>query len=411
MNLTRSSGILLHPTSLPSGRIGDDAYRFVDWLERAGQSWWQVLPLSPPDETGSPYASPSAFAGWNGLLADPDAPVSSAELEDFVARHPFWIGHWARHVRDSGGGDSAVADQVRFLREWSALKNYANERGVRLLGDMPIYVAAGSADHVAFPELFRTGVAAGVPPDDFSRNGQLWGNPIYDWHAMRQSGFRWWIERLRRTLELVDLTRIDHFRGFVAYWEVPAGRKTARVGRWVRAPGRDLFAALHEALGDLPVVAEDLGVITPPVERLRDEFGFPGMLVIQWGFYAQSSPHALENHEEHRIVYTGTHDSDTFLGWVDTIGPPQRRRLRAELERTGFADDDLHWSAIRYTMSSPAVVSIAPVQDVLGLDNSARMNRPGTSEGNWSWRLAPGQLTDALADRLRAATEEAGRLP
>ena len=406
MNLTRSSGILLHPTSLPGGRLGEEAYAFVDWLERAGQSWWQILPLAPPDDTGSPYASPSAFAGWKGLLAEPDAPVSNDELERYVAEHPYWIAHWAAFA----GGD-AIADQVRFDREWKALRAYAAGRGVRLIGDLPIYVANDGADHRAFPELFRHDAIAGVPPDDFSRNGQLWGNPIYDWTAMRQAGFRWWIERLRRTFELVDLTRIDHFRGFVAYWEVQKGRKTARVGRWVRAPGRELFEAARAALGELPVIAEDLGVITPPVERLRDDFGFPGMLVVQWGFYSATSVHALPNHVENRVVYTGTHDSDTLVGWYEnTAKAPQRKRLHEELERAGFAGDDLHWGAIRYTMSSPAVLSIVPAQDLLGLGNDARMNRPGTVEGNWSWRLARGQLDGALADRVRAATEEANRI-
>ena len=406
MNLERASGILLHPTSLASGRIDDDAFRFVDWLARAGQSWWQILPLNPPDDLGSPYASPSAFAGWPGLLADPDAPVSADEIERFAAEHPFWIAHWAAYA-----GANAIADQVRFQREWGELKRYANQRGVRLIGDLPIYVANGGADHVAFPELFRRGVLAGVPPDDFSRNGQLWGNPIYDWQAMRQAGFRWWTERMRRTFELVDLTRIDHFRGFVAYWEVKEGRKTARNGRWVRAPGRELFEAMSNALGDLPVIAEDLGVITPPVERLRDEFGFPGMVVIHWGFEGPKSPHALRNHVENRVVYTGTHDSDTLVGWWKLKPRDKRAHVLAELERAGFAGDDLHWAVIRYTMSSRAALSIAPMQDVLGLGNDARMNRPGTAEGNWRWRLEEGQLTDELAARLRAAAAEANRLP
>ncbi len=212
MKLRRSCGILLHPTSLPGGRLGAEAYRFVDWLAAAGQSWWQVLPLGPPDEVGSPYKSPSAFAGWPGLLAEPDAPVSTAERNDFVARQAFWIGDWAEFA----GGD-AIADQVRFEREWRRLRVYAAEHGVRLIGDLPIYVAPGSADHLSHPELFQERFVAGVPPDAFTADGQLWGNPLYDWRALRAQGFRWWVERFRRTFELVDLTRLDHFRAFVAY--------------------------------------------------------------------------------------------------------------------------------------------------------------------------------------------------
>ena len=221
--LARSSGVLLHVTSLPDGRLGREAYRFVDWLAAAGQSWWQVLPLGPPDRYGSPYKARSAFAAWPGLLAEPRAPVSSAELIDFRERNGWWIEDWERFSR----GD-AVADQVRFEREWSALQSYALERGVRLLGDIAIYVAPGSADHRAHPELFQEGLVAGAPPDVYSDTGQLWGNPLYEWPAVSRRRYRWWVQRLRRTLELFDLARIDHFRGFVAYWAVPAGARTAR---------------------------------------------------------------------------------------------------------------------------------------------------------------------------------------
>ena len=237
----RSSGVLLHPTSLPGGRLGDEAYRFVDWLHAAGQSWWQILPLGPPDEHGSPYRSASAFACWPGLLADPDAEVTEAEAEDFVARHPFWTGSWAAFA-----GEGALADQVRFEREWSALRAYARKKKVSLLGDVPIYVAPGSADHLADPELFLDDAVAGVPPDEWSDTGQLWNNPLYDWHAMRTTGYRWWIERFRRTFQLVDAARIDHFRGFVAFWAVPHGAETALEGVWRRGPGA---RALRHRLG------------------------------------------------------------------------------------------------------------------------------------------------------------------
>jgi 4-alpha-glucanotransferase len=390
MKLPRSSGVLLHPTSLPGGRLGEEAYRFVDWLEAAGQSWWQVLPLGPPDRFGSPYVAASAFAAWSGLLAEPRAPVSAAEIEEFVARHPFWTGDWAAF-----GG--ALADQVRFEREWGALRRYAAARGVHVIGDVPIYVAAASADHVRHPELFQDGFVAGVPPDAFSSNGQLWGNPLYDWPVHRATEFRWWVERVRRTLELVDVARIDHFRGLVAYWAVPAGHKTARHGRWWRAPGRELLLAVRRGLGGLPLIAEDLGVITPAVERLRDEFGLPGMAVLHWAF-ARWSPHALGNHRENQVVYTGTHDNDTTVGWFRSL--PRR-----EQARTGLDPREPHWSLIELALSSRAAVAIVPAQDLLGLGSEARMNTPGRREGNWRWRLRRGQLTGEHAARLRELTE------
>jgi 4-alpha-glucanotransferase len=398
VNLSRSSGILLHPTSLTDGRLGERAYAFVDWLAAAGQSWWQVLPLGPPDEVGSPYRSASAFAGWRGLLADPTARVEPEELEAFVEREAYWIRDWAAFA----GGD-AIADQVRFAREWDALRAYARQRGVRLIGDLPIYVAPGSADHVSHPGLFLTDVVAGVPPDEFTTDGQLWGNPLYDWPALRRQDFRWWIERFRRTFDLVDLTRADHFRGFVAYWAVPADAATARSGRWRPGPGRELFDAIRAELGDLPMIAEDLGVITPAVERLREELELPGMHVMQWAFTDDaSSPHRLENHRENGVVYTGTHDNDTAAGWWSSLRP-------AERASTGLDPTDPAWSLIELAYSSVARLAIIPIQDVLGLGSDARMNTPGIETGNWSWRLEPGAADDELAARLREAAERAGR--
>jgi 4-alpha-glucanotransferase len=391
MKLDRTSGILLHPTSLPSGRLDADAYGFVDWLAAAGQSWWQVLPLGPPDRYGTPYRAASAFAAWPGLLAGPDAPVTAGELESFVARHPFWAGHWAAFV-----GAGALADQVRFEREWCALRRYAAERGVRLIGDVPIYVADNGADRAAWPELFAAGEVAGAPPDALSASGQAWGNPLYDWRALRSLGYRWWIERFRRVLELVDVVRVDHFRGFVAYWAVPEGSETATNGRWRPGPGAAPFVAAEAVLGPLPVIAENLGVITPPVERLRRSLGFPGMVVLLWAFGgARDNPHRLENHEERQVVYTGTHDTDTVVGWN------QKTRT--------LVDPEPHWRVIELAMTSRAALAIVQAQDVLGLGSEARMNQPGRPRGNWRWRLEPGALTPELAARLREATERGGR--
>jgi 4-alpha-glucanotransferase len=269
------------------------------------------------------------------------------------------------------------------------LRAYAAERGVRLIGDLPIYVAPGSADHRSHPELFQQGVVAGVPPDAFTSSGQLWGNPIYDWSALRATRYRWWIERFRRAFELVDVARVDHFRAFVAYWAVPTRHKTARRGEWRRGPGRELFDAVSDELGELPLIAEDLGVITRAVERLREALRLPGMHVLQWAFSGdRRNPHAPANHRENGVVYTGTHDNDTAAA---------------------FLGRGRHWELIEQALSSRARLAIVPLQDVLGLGSEARMNIPGRATGNWSWRVRRGQLTGELADRLRAATRAAAR--
>jgi 4-alpha-glucanotransferase len=398
MRLPRSSGVLLHPTSLPGRRLDEEAYRFVDWLAAAGQTWWQVLPLGPPDEHGSPYKARSAFAGSPELLARPDAPVGEDESAAFRAREAFWIADWERHA-----GPGSVEAQVRFEREWQALRAHAAARGVRIFGDLPLYVAEGSADHAAHPEIFQRGVVAGVPPDDFSADGQLWGNPLYDWPALRRRGYEWWIERFRRTVALVHLARVDHFRGFVAYWAVPADARTARPGRWRRGPGAAPFRAAERELGPLPLVAEDLGVVTPPVVRLRDELGMPGMVIAQFAFEGDSrSPHRPENHPEHAVVYTGTHDHDTAAGWWRSLSERER-------SRTGLPGREPHWELVEVALASRARVAILPVQDLLGLGSEARMNTPGRAGGNWRWRLEPGVLTPELARRLRAACAQAGR--
>jgi 4-alpha-glucanotransferase len=404
MDLPRSSGVQLHPTSLPSGRLGEDAFAFVEWLASAGQTWWQMLPLGPPDRHGSPYKSASAFAAWNGLLADPGAAVSDDEVEAFRARHGFWVADWERHA----GGRDAVADQVRFDREWGELRRYGAERGVRLIGDVPIYVAPGSADHEAHPDLFLEGLQAGVPPDAFSDDGQLWGNPIYDWPAMRRRRYGWWTERFRRTFELFDVARIDHFRAFVAYWAVPADAQDARGGRWRRGPGRSVFDAAARELGELALIAENLGVITEPVERLRRELGLPGMVVLQFAFDPDDpgGPHRPENHTEDSVVYTGTHDSDTLRGWWDSLEAPRR----AEALANGVREEDPEWSLVELAWGSPGRLAMLQVQDVLGLGSEARMNMPGTKGNSWKWRMAPGALTAEHAARLREITREAGRL-
>ncbi len=385
MWLTRSLGISLHPTSLPGGRLGLEALAFVDWLATAGARWWQVLPLNPPDEHGSPYASPSAFACWPGLLADPDARVEPSEALAFARSHSYWVDDWV-----ACAGADTLADQVRFGREWSALRRYAAERGVRIIGDIPIYVAARGCDHATHPELFLSDTfVAGAPPDPLNDDGQKWGNPLYDWEAMARDGYRWWVERMRRSLELADALRIDHFRGFAGYWAVPAVGATARDGHWEKGPGAAVFRAVERELGPLPVIVEDLGVITPDVVELREELGFPGMAVLVWAFGGtKDNPHRLANHRENQVVYTSTHDTDTLAGCLP---------------------DEEPWPLIELALSSRAALAVVPAQDVLGLGSEARMNRPGVIGGNWTWQLEPGQLGPEDAARLRSAAEAAGR--
>jgi 4-alpha-glucanotransferase len=406
LSTSRSSGVQLHLTSLPGGRLGPEARRFVDWLADAGQSWWQMLPLGPPDRYGSPYKASSAFAAWNGFLEDPEAEVTPEEIDAFVSRHEFWARSLPKRM---------WADQVRFEREWGALRRYAAERGVGLIGDVPIYVAPGGYDQKAWPELFVDGVVAGVPPDAFTAAGQRWGNPIYDWPALQRRGYRWWVERFRRVFELYDIARIDHFRGFVAYWAVPAEDRDARGGTWRRGPGRAVFDAARRELGwnDFGgFIAEDLGVITPPVTELRRSLGYPGMVVLQFAFDPEDprGPHRLENHRSDVVAYTGTHDTDTLAGWWSSLEAPRRREAEAAVRAAGIEDRSMDWALIRLWMSSVAPLVMLQVQDVLGLGSEARMNLPGTAGGAWKFQLRKGQLTKRHAARLRAATEEAGRL-
>ena len=403
----RRSGVLLHVASLPGGRLGPEAFRFVDWLAAAGQSWWQVLPLTPPDRHGSPYSSRSAFAAWPGMLARPRAPVAASRAADFRERNAYWIGDWARVA-----GRDAVADQVRFEREWGSLRDHATDRGVRIMGDLPFYVAPRAADVRAHPGLFRRDAVTGVPPDAFTTDGQLWGNPPYDWPAMRREGHRWWIERLRRSRDLVDCARIDHFRAFVAWWGVPPGSRTARSGRWHPGPKGEVVEAARAALGPLALVAEDLGVITAPVRRLIDGLGLPGMRVLQFAFAGgRRNPHRPENHPRRAIAYSGTHDNDTAAGWWAAAGPRERRAATEAAAALGIREDDPSRLMVRMALASPAGLAIVPAQDLLGLGSGARLNTPGTSRGNWRWRLSRGQLMADLAAWLRERTEAAGRLP
>ena len=510
MSFSRTSGILLHPTSLPGrygvGDLGSEAYKFVDWLEAAGQHLWQVLPLGPTGYGDSPYQCFSAFAG-NTLLVDPDALVrrgllAPADLDgapdfpegraDYGGAHAFkdallrrafenfrarpadaataaefdafkrdaaaWLDDYALYRslkrehdevawtewapalvrRDPAALAAArarLAEQIEevkfkqylFFGQWKALKHYANERGIQIIGDIPIFVAHDSADVWASPENFlleedgRPAVVAGVPPDYFSKTGQLWGNPLYDWERMRADGFRWWVARARAMLALVDIIRIDHFRGFAAYWEIPGGDPTAERGRWVEAPGRELFESIKRELDRLPIIAEDLGFITPDVVELRDRFDFPGMRILQFGFSTDTTNKDLpHNYVRNTVVYTGTHDNDTAAGWFNsdpaTAGSVRSAAQVEKEKQTALAylrsdGTEVHWDFIRAVLASAGDTALVPLQDVLGLGSEARMNIPATTSGNWSWRLREGELTPAHAARLRRLSELYGRHP
>jgi 4-alpha-glucanotransferase len=382
-------------------------------------------------------------------------PELTPRLEDFSRQHFAWLDDYAlfRALKDEHGGvawhnwpadlvnrrPAALEDallrlageigaqkfyQFLFFRQWSALKSYCAQRGIQLVGDIPIFVAHDSADVWTNPRQFKLNddgsptVVAGVPPDYFSTTGQLWGNPLYNWEQMRANGFSWWIKRVKAALEMLDIARIDHFRGFAACWEIPGGDQTAERGRWVEAPGRELFTAIRNALGQVPIIAEDLGVITPEVESLRDDFSFPGMRILQFAFSSDTKnidlPH---NYHKNVVVYTGTHDNDTAVGWFKSVAGEGSTRDAAQIERERkfcleYLDTDgaeIHWDFIRAALASVANTAIVPLQDLLGLGTDARMNLPNSTEGNWSWRFESGALSSKLAARLKKLTELYGR--
>jgi 4-alpha-glucanotransferase len=332
--------------------------------------------------------------------------------EGIARRRPESMTEYSQHL------GSAVEEQKylqwQFFRQWKDIKHYANMNGIEIIGDLPIFVAYDSADVWANPHLFhldergRPTVVAGVPPDYFSETGQLWGNPLYNWEAIAYHDYSWWIDRLRCSLELYDIIRVDHFRGFEAYWEVPATEKTAQHGRWARGPGAALFNALIDTLGPLPIIAEDLGVITPDVEALRDRFAFPGMKILQFAFGSgPSNPYLPHNHVREAVVYTGTHDNDTTAGWFGELPAKEKKQILDYLNTDG---KNISWDLIRTAMSSVAAISIIPLQDVLVLGKSARMNVPGTPAGNWSWRFTSESLSEVHSARLHHMTEIYGRL-
>lgn len=487
LKLTKSSGILLHPTSFPStygiGELGEEAYAFIDFLVNSGQKLWQILPLNPPGFGESPYQAYSAFASnpllisidrliaeglliYDDLYPRPDFPddevdypsVSeykydlfkkaysrfkaiprSDKYKDYIQRNFFWLhdysffmalreyfkqqpwNKWEKGIMNRekeaiGHYENLLADKIEyqyFLQfivnvQWTEIKNYAREKEITIIGDLPIFVSYDSADTWVNPHLFELDEAgyitkmAGVPPDYFSETGQLWGNPHYRWDKMEEDGYFWWRQRINTLLEIVDVVRLDHFRGFEAYWEIPGDAETAVNGRWVKGPGNKLFSVLKENLGELPLIAEDLGYITPEVKELKDAFDFPGMKVLQF----ISEENILQNpDDEDTIYYTGTHDNDTLLGWYKKVVSSGLRRNEEDIKK-----DKICWEFIKLLLKSKCRWTIFPLQDILCLDSWARMNVPGTVGGrNWRWRYEKGSLTSALEERLLKLTEENGR--
>ena len=498
MNMPRSSGILLHPTSLPEtpgiGTIGQQAYKFIDWLKLSNQTLWQILPVGPTGYGDSPYASFSTFAG-NPLLIDLDMLkeknwLSSEEItppdyiktsgyvdfgsvvwwkkpllriaaknflfntnnthrneyeafkndnslwldnyatfmsikeyydkkakaenrfgamwnnywpQELALHEPITISKWqAKHVTEI---EIIKVIQYFFFSQWNALKAYANNKGISIIGDIPIFVAADSADVWANQNLFQLDnkghakVVAGVPPDYFSSTGQLWGNPLYNWDAMKTDNYKWWITRIKKMLSIVDYIRIDHFRGFESYWAIPAGAPTAENGKWLAGPGHSLFNTIKQELGDIPIIAEDLGIITKQVEKLRDDFNLPGMRVLQFAFDVNeagkngfTNPFLPHMYNQNCIVYTGTHDNQTLQGWIDEAKPEEialiKRYLSAAIPNLSFTNKQICNSLISKAFMSTANFCVIPLQDIFNISKEGRINTPSTTGGiNWQWRM------------------------
>jgi len=477
----RRAGVLLHPTSLPGDRehgdLGRNSRRFIDFLQSAGLSVWQMLPLGPTHTDGSPYQCLSVHAGNPALISLHDlsdagwlpakiashlplhaclqqarsgfektaSPAEKKAYAVFKTAQAVWLDdyalyqairaaqdgqawfHWPVALRDRDPAalvdvakvqaqaiDQVCFEQYLFFIQWSVLRDYAHQRGVMLFGDIPIYVAHDSADVWAHRELFTIDsageleVVAGVPPDYFSATGQRWGNPLYHWNRMAEQGYSWWLQRFTTQFALFDIVRIDHFRGFEKFWEIPAQAETAVDGRWVEGPGAALFERLQQHFGGLPVVAEDLGIITPEVDALRLQFDFPGMKILQFAFDGgEDNPYLPENHEALSVVYTGTHDNDTTLGWYSSLDDAAREKVKAHMPEDS---PEMPWALIRTALESTSVLAIIPMQDLLGLGNDARMNMPGTAEGNWSWRFSWDMVSAGLARSILTQNQRAARI-
>lgn len=491
----RAGGILLPVSSIPSkygiGTFSKEAYEFVDFLAKAGQTYWQILPLGPTGYGDSPYQSFSTFAGnpyyidleqltRAGYLTEEDCEgcdygsneeyvdyekiynsrfkilykafvnskiESSSEFKDFVRKNEAWLSDYALYmaIKDSLGGISwaqwdediktrkssalekykkELKEQILFYEfqqflfksQWTKLKEYANEKGILIIGDIPIYVAFDSADTWANPSLFQLDESctpigvAGCPPDAFSATGQLWGNPLYRWEYHKKTGYEWWMRRISYCYELYDVVRIDHFRGFDEYYSIPYGNPTAEFGKWEKGPGYDLFKVMKEKLGNKPVIAEDLGFLTPSVLKLVKKTGYPGMKILQFAFDSrEESDYLPHNYTSNSVVYTGTHDNDTTLGWLNAIGRKDKSFAKRYLNIK--SNKDIEWEFIRAALSCVSETAIIPMQDYLGLGSEARINIPSTLGNNWKWRMVKGSLTEELAEKIYKMSKMYGRIP
>ena len=490
----RRSGVLLPITSIPSkygiGGFSKECYEFVDFLERAGQSLWQILPLGPTGYGDSPYQSFSAYAG-NPYFIDLEKLIEAGWLtkedcgdeilsgdgqryvdyekiyhtrfkilrkayensgihnhmafQKFCEKNAYWLDDYALYmaVKNTFGGKSFnewdedirfrkpsamrryredYAEEIGFIRfqqylfdeQWHALRTYAAEKGIKIIGDIPIYAAYDSADVWGAPELFQLDenllpvAVAGCPPDAFSATGQLWGNPLYRWDYHKETGYDWWMKRIARCYELYDILRIDHFRGFDEYYSIPYGNPTAQFGHWEKGPGYEIFQVMKKTLGKREVIAEDLGLLTPSVVRLVKKSGYPGMKVLLFAFNAGDDSEYLPHHyDKNAVVYTGTHDNDTIEGWLKRA---KRADVSFAMKYLGVKrKKDIRFGMIRAAISSAADTAVIPIQDYLGLDNSARMNLPSTLGDNWKWRLLPGELSEKLAEQMAGLTALYGR--
>ncbi len=489
----RSSGILMHITSLPSpygiGTFGKEAYKFVDFLIKSNQSYWQILPIGPTSIGDSPYQSFSTFAGnpyfidfdilkEEGLLKEEDyknvdfgdnplkvdyekifnhkMPILrkafnnskdkyKEEIKKFKEKNKNWLEDYALYMAIKGEFNLKswqewdedikirkkealdyyknklkeeieyfIFIQYMFFKQWSKLKNYANRNGIKIIGDIPIYVAEDSVDAWANTNVFLLDknkipkVVSGCPPDDFAKTGQLWGNPIYDWDYLEKTNYKWWIERIKGNISLYDVTRIDHFRGFESFWQIPYGEKTAIKGKWVKGPGMKLFNQINKELGQVNIIAEDLGYLTKEVIDFKNETGYPGMKVLEFAFDSrEESDYLPHNYNKNCIVYTGTHDNDTVVGWKSSA--PKEDVEFAKKYLNIKDEKDFNWGFIRGALSSVANLSIIQIQDYLGLDSKGRMNIPSTLGGNWQWRIDEKVLDDKLAKKIGSMTRLYGR--
>lgn len=494
--MNRASGILLPVTSLPSkygiGCFSREAYEFIDWLKEAGQSYWQILPLSPTSYGDSPYQSFSSFAG-NPYLIDLEALTEEGVLTEkecsgcdfgddpflidyeklyrqrfsllrlayersdisqnpdfvrFTQENAFWLedyalfmavkqcfdgaawSEWAEDIRKRWGFaldyyrrecyfeiEFYKYIQFKFQEQWSKLKDYANEQGIRIIGDIPIYVAFDSADAWAHPEMFQFDseyqpvAVAGCPPDAFSATGQLWGNPLYRWEFHRQTGYQWWCTRLEHCFKLYDVMRIDHFRGFDEYYSIPWGEETAENGHWEKGPGMELFTTLQNRLGPKDIIAEDLGLQTPSVHKLLEDSGYPGMKVLEFAFDPEEETGYLPHcYDKNCVVYTGTHDNETLVQWYKGLDEESRAFADEYLDNADTPEEEKYWGFVRLAMMSAADTCIIPLQDYLGLDKAARINKPSTLGGNWVWRMDGETLTEEVTDRIYRLTRISFRL-